>query len=45
MKALLERHPVFSADTKMKRLTTFAAVKKEYPDRVESRRYGKSRTT
>lgn len=45
MKALLARHPVFSADTKMRRLTTFAAVKKEYPDRVESRRYGKLRTT
>jgi len=31
----LEIHPIFSKDAHLKQLTTFAAVKKEYPDIFE----------
>lgn len=45
LKVLLEEHPIFSKDTKLRRLSTMAAVKKEYPELVERRQYGKNRIT
>lgn len=44
LRALLQQHPIFCKDTKLKRLTTFSAVKKEYPDLFEQRQYGRART-
>ena len=45
LKEMLELFPVFSKDSKLRRLTTFAAVKKEYPDLFEQRHYGKLKET
>ena len=45
LRELLEIHPIFSKDTHLKRLTTFAAVKKEYPNLFEMRKYGKAKVT
>ena len=44
LRELLEQHPIFSKDTKLKKLTTFEAVKKQYPDLFEQRKYGRART-
>ena len=44
LRQLLEDHPIFCKDTKLRRLTTFAAVKKEYPDLFEQRKHGRART-
>lgn len=44
LRQLLVEHPIFSKDTKLKKLPTFAAVKKEYPDLFEMRKYGKAKT-
>ena len=40
LEILLQDKPICSNDAKKKRLTNFNAVKKEYPDLFESRRYG-----
>lgn len=45
LRELLETHPIFSRETQLKKLTTFAAVKKEYPDLFEQRKYGKAKVT
>lgn len=45
LRQLLEIHPIFSKDTHLKQLTTFAAVKKEYPDIFEQRKYGRAKST
>lgn len=45
LRELLELHPIFSKETQLKKLTTFAAVKKEYSDLFEQRKYGKARIT
>lgn len=45
LRELLEVHPIFSKDTKLKKLPTFAAVKKEYPDLFEQRKYGRAKLT
>ena len=45
LRQLMIDHPIFSKETKLERLTSFNAVKKEYPDRVEKRLYGKNRVT
>lgn len=45
LRELLEIHPIFSKDTHLKQLTTFAAVKKEYPNLFEMRKYGKAKVT
>jgi len=45
LKQLLEDHPIFSKDAQLKRLTTFAAVKKEYPDLFEKRIHGQNKLT
>ena len=46
LRKLIQEKPIFSKDiANRKRLTTFNAVKKEYPDLFESRKYGRSRLT
>lgn len=44
IKQLMEEHPIFSKDSNLKKLETFSAVKKEYDDLIEKRRYGANHT-
>ena len=48
LKVLLQEKPIYTKEKeggeKSKQLATFAAVKKEYPDLFEKRRYGKNHT-
>ena len=47
IKVLLQMKPIYTKEVegeKAKQLSTFAAVKKEYPDLFEKRRYGKNHT-
>ena len=45
LRELIQEKPVFSKDDKCKKLLSFNAIKKEYPDLFESRKYGKARLT
>lgn len=45
LRDLIKEKPVFSKDDSRKKLLSFNAIKKEYPDLFESRKHGRSRLT
>lgn len=45
LRTLVKEKPVFTKDDNRRPLLSFNAVKKEYPDLFESRKYGKARLT
>jgi len=45
LKELLRAHPIYSSGDNPQKMSTFAAVLKEYPDKFEKRRYGRNKTT
>lgn len=45
LKQLLQNHPVFTKGSDAKQITTIPALKKEYNERLEARKYGRARLT
>lgn len=45
LRILIKEKPIFTDDQEKKKLLSFNAVRKEYPDLFESRKYGRSRLT
>ena len=45
LRELVREKPIFTKDDRSRKLLSFNAVKKEYPDLFESRKYGRSRLT
>lgn len=44
LRQLLIKYPIYTKDMNPKKLNTFAAVQKEYPDKFEKRQYGRNKT-
>ena len=42
LRKLIREHPIFSRDSQTTPLKTFNAIRKEYPDLWERRRYGRA---
>lgn len=45
LKQLMQLHPIFTKGTDTKQVTTIPALKKEYGNRLETRKYGRARLT
>lgn len=45
LRDLVKEKPIFTKDDNCRKLLSFNAIKKEYPDLFESRKYGKARLT
>ena len=45
LRVMIQKYPIFRKNDSSTKITTFAAVRKEYPELFEMRKYGKSRIT
>ena len=45
LKEMINKYPIYTKGDKPQKLTTFSAIRKEYPDEFEGRKYGKEKKT